>query len=48
MPESEYNKTVRWIKVLEEVSERYPYKNIDNVIMQLKSIKKELEKQNAV
>ena len=48
MPESEYNKTVRWIEVLEEVSERYPYKNIDNVIMQLKSVKKELENQNAV
>ena len=48
MPESEYNKTVRWIKVLEEVSERYPYKSIDSIIMQLKSVKKELEKQNAV
>lgn len=48
MPESEYNKTVRWIEVLEEVAERYPHKSIDNVIMQLKSVKKELEKQNAV
>lgn len=32
------------IAVLEEIAAEYPYKTIENIIKQLKSIKKEAEK----
>ena len=38
------DKICRWIDVLEEVAEVYAGKTIDNIIQQLKSIRKEAEK----
>lgn len=44
MTESEYNKMLHWIFVLDEVAKVYSGKTIDNIITQLKTIKKEIDK----
>ena len=39
-----YNKILQWITTLKEVKDVYEGKTIDNIITQLETIKKELEK----
>lgn len=39
-----YNKILHWITTLKEVRDVYEGKTIDNIISQLETIKKEIEK----
>ena len=41
---TDYNKICKWIEVLEEVQKVYAYRTIENIITQLKAVKKETEK----
>ena len=44
MTESEHTHLIEKITFLKEIQKEYPGRNIDNIIMQLESIKKEVEK----
>ena len=44
MSELEYNKLLFQIGILKDIANRYPYKTIENIIQQLESIKKDIEK----
>ncbi len=44
MTNAEYIQLLARIAVLKEVQQEYPHKTIENIIKQLESIKKELEK----
>jgi hypothetical protein len=44
MSELEYNKLLFQIGILKDVANRYPYKTIENIITQMETIKKEIDK----
>lgn len=44
MSELEYNKLLFQIGILKDIANRYPYKTIENIITQIESIKKEVDK----
>ena len=48
MTDLEYNKLLFQIGMLKDIANRYPYKTIDNIIQQLESIKKEIDKTKAL
>jgi hypothetical protein len=44
MTQAEYIRLIAKISVLKEIALEYPHKTIENIIKQMESIKKELEK----
>ena len=48
MSELEYNKLLFQIGILKNIANRYPYKTIDNIIQQMETIKKEIDKNRKV
>lgn len=44
MTQAEYTRLLANIAVLKEIQKEYPGRNIDNIIMQLESRRKEVEK----
>ena len=47
MTDLEYNKLLFQIGMLKDIANRYPYKTIENIITQMESIKKEIDKTKA-
>lgn len=48
MSELEYNKLLFQIGILKDIANRYPYKTINNIIQQMETIKKEIDKSRKV
>ena len=48
MSELEYNKLLFQIGILKDIANRYPYKTINNIIQQMETIKKEIDKNRKV
>ena len=48
MTDLEYNKLLFQIGMLKDIANRYPYKTIGNIIQQMESIKKEVDKTKAL
>jgi hypothetical protein len=48
MSELEYNKLLFQIGILKDIANRYPYKTIDNIIQQMETIKKEIDRSRRV
>lgn len=48
MSELEYNKLLFQIGILKDIANRYPYKTIDNIIQQMETIKKEIDKSRKI
>lgn len=48
MSELEYNKLLFHIGILKDIANRYPYKTIENIITQMESIKKEVDKSRKI
>ena len=48
MSELEYNKLLFQIGILKDIANRYPYKTIENIITQIETIKKEIDKSRKV
>lgn len=44
MNQAEYIRLLAQIAVLKEIQLEYPHKTIDNIIMQMESVRKEVEK----
>ena len=47
MTQSEYARLVAQIAVLREIAEEYPGKTIENIIVQMEAMKKEVENSTA-
>ena len=48
MSELEYNKLLFQIGILKDIANRYHYKTIENIITQMETIKKEIDKSRKV